>query len=278
MFHNIVANFRSLSGICEGFVKDAIRMNPMLPPNLITKRFQDFYSRDLRNSFYKEVNLYLDKAIYQYIFSRVLLKNGNFSWGAVTQYYATFFSISGLIRLFENGFSKIGNVSVEVESQANSYRIRTIGAEGLHRVVWHKYYVLFKGFDYKPHIFYVVYSPYENNNYYFESDRRNDLNYDPSSGYHEIYQTASTIHKLIKERTADNYSKNAFSRVNEWVDLDTIVQNRIRLLANIISEIDKLSDFPLFCRDRHSIRKQIVQKYEKDRKIKDRIVAWLEGE
>jgi len=232
----------------------------------------------LRNTFYKEVNLYLDKAIYQYILSRALLRNGYFSWGAVTQYYASFFSISGLIRLFENGFARIGNMSVAVEWQTNSYRIRRIATEGLHRVVWHRYYSLFKGFDYKPHIFYVVYSPYESSNYFFEPDRRNDLNYDPSSGYQEIYQTSATIRSLIKERTADIYSKNAFQRVNEWVDMDTIVQNRIRLVANIISEIDKLSDFPSFCRDRLSVRKKIVQKYEKERRIKDRIVMWLEGE
>jgi hypothetical protein len=169
-------------------------------------------------------------------------------------------------------------MNVAVESQADSYRIRRIPTEGLHRVVWHKYFSLFKGFDYKPHIFYVVYSPYGNNNYFFEPDRRNDLNYDPASGYQEIYQTSTTIRNLIKERTADSYSKNAFQRINEWIDMDAIVQNRIRLVANIISEIDKLSDFPLFCRNRLSVRRKIVEIYEKDRRIKDRIVAWLEGE
>ncbi len=220
----------------------------------------------------------MDKAIYQYILSRELLNNGNFSWGAVTQYYANFFTISGLIRLFETGFSRIGIISLEVELQKSSYRIRKINAKGLHRVVWRKYYILFKEFDYKRHIFYLIYVPYDNGNYYYESDRRNELNYAPGAGYQEIYQTNSTIRNLINERVKDNYSKDSFSRTNEWGNLDVITQYRIRLLANIISEIDKLSDFPGFCRDRLSIRKNIVQKYERNRKIKDRIVGWLEGE
>lgn len=278
MYHNIVEKFRTVSGICEGFVKDAIRVNPVLPPNQITTYYQPFYSQDLRNTFLKEINLYLDKAMYQYILSRELLNNGNFSWGAVTQYYANFFTISGLIRLFETGFSRIGNISLEVESQESSYRIRKINAEGLHRVVWSKYYLLFKEFNYKRHIFYLIYVPYDNSNYYYESDRRNELNYAPGAGYQEIYQTNSTIRYLINERVKDNYSKDSFSRANEWVDLDAITQYRIRLLANIISEIDKLSDFPVFCRERFSNRKKIVQKYERNKKIKDRIVGWLEGE
>ncbi|MFZ5995072.1 MAG: hypothetical protein ACOYU4_08815 [Thermodesulfobacteriota bacterium] len=278
MFHGIVKKFRSASGVCDGFIKDAVRTNPVLPPNLLTYRFQQFYAKEIRNTFFKEANLYLDKAIYQYILSRGLLKDGNFSWGAVTQYYANFFAISGLIRLFESGFSRIGNASIEVDSQEDIYRIRKISSEGLHRVVWGKYYILFNAFDYKREVFYNVYVPYEPGNYYFESDRRNNLNYDPGVGYQEIYQTTYTIRDLIKERVRDNYPKTSFSRSNEWLDLDTITQYRIRLLANIISEIDKLSDFPLFCRERLSNRKKLVQKYEKDRKLRERVVEWLEGE
>jgi hypothetical protein len=59
MFHNIVAKFTNVSGMVTGFVKDEIRMNPVLPPNFITTQFQTFYAKDLRNAFYKEVNLYL---------------------------------------------------------------------------------------------------------------------------------------------------------------------------------------------------------------------------
>jgi hypothetical protein len=278
MFHNIVANFRTVSGICEGFIKDAIRTNPVLPLNLISYRFQEFYSSDLRNTFLKEVNLYLDKAIYQYILSKDLLGRGDFSWGAVTQYYANFFAISGLIRLYENGFSRLGNMSLEVESQAGSHRIRKISSEGLHRVVWNKYYSLFQSFDYKRHIFYVIYVPYQNSNYYFEPDRRNNLNYDPGMGYQELHQGASTIRNLIKERVRDNYSEDSFSRANEWIDLDAISQYRIRLLANIVAEIDRLSEFPTFCRERLANRKKLIQKYEKDKKFKDRVVQWIEGE
>ena len=74
------------------------------------------------------------------------------------------------------------------------------------------------------------------------------------------------------------FSGTTFSKADEWVDLDAITQNRIRLLANIISEIDKVSDFPVFSRERLSNRKKIVQKYEINKKIRDRIVEWLEGE
>lgn len=169
-------------------------------------------------------------------------------------------------------------MSVELESQATLYKIRRISSEGLHRAVWSKYYSLFKGFDYKPHIFYVVYVPYEHNNYYFECDRRNDLNYDPRLGYQEIYQTTTTIRDLMKERAKDNYSRDSFSRSNAWTDLHTITQYRIRLLANIVSEIDKLSDFPVFCQQRLSNRRKIVQKYEENRNLRDRIMQWLEGE
>ncbi|MCL4474718.1 MAG: hypothetical protein M1508_00625 [Nitrospirae bacterium] len=278
MFHSIVAKFRTASGVCDGFVKDAVRTNPVLPPNLITKRFQPFHAKEIRNTFFKEVNLYLDKAIYQYILSRRLLRDGNFSWGAVTQYYANFFAISGLIRLFENGFSRIGNTSIEVDSQANIYRIRKISSEGLHRVVWGKYYALFNDFDYKREVFYAVYVPYEPGNYYFESDRRNNLNYDPGVGYQELYQTRKTIQSLVRERARDLYSSTSFSSQNEWIDLDSLTQQRIRLLGNVIFEIDRVSEFPSFGRERLLKRNAIVHKYEQDKKLRDRISAWLEGE
>ena len=278
MFYSIVKKFRPASGVCDGFVKDAVRTNPVLPPSFITNRFQPFYAKEIRNTFFKEVNLYLDKAIYQYIISRRLLRDGNFSWGAVTQYYANFFAISGLIRLFENGFSRIGNASIEVDSQANIYRIRKISSEGLHRVVWRKYYALFNDFDYKREIFYPVYVPYELGNYYFESDRRNSLNYDPGVGYQEIYRTRKSIKSLVKERVRDLYSNTSFSRQNEWIDLDSLTQHRIRLLGNIIFEIDRVSEFPFFCRERLLKRNAIVQNYEQDKKLRDRINAWLEGE
>lgn len=277
MFHKIVANFRDVSGVCEGFVKDAIRTNPALPLSLITHKFQPFYSNELKNRFFKEVNLYLDKAMYQYIISRSLLHEGIFSWGTVTQYYANFFAISGLIRLHENGFSRIGNLDVEVQQQSDIYEIRKTNTEGLHRIVWSKFYALYKGFDYKPQIFYTVYSPINNNNYY-ESDRRNEINYNPASGYQEIYQTYSTVKSLIKERTKDAYFTDKIELANEWIDSDTRTQYRIRLLANIISEIDTLSYFPTHVKERLRNREKFIQRYETDKRYRIRFLGWLTGE
>lgn len=278
MFHSIVAKFRNVSGVCEGFVKDVIRTNPVLPLNQITTTFQDFYSQDLRNSFFKEVNLYLDKAIYQYILGRRLLGEGNFSWGAVTQYYANFFAISGLIRLFEAGFSRIGKLDVEVQAQSNIYKIKKIKVEGLHRIVWLRFYSLYAVFDYKPHIFDVIYSPIKSEDYFYESDRRNEINYNPASGYNEIYQTNTSLRNLIRERTQDAYRIDHFERISEWVDLDNITQYRIRLLANIVFEIDRFSDFPLHAKGRFINRKNIIQKYEGNKKHRERFMGWLEGE
>ena len=277
MFNNIVTRFINVSGVCEGFVKDVIRTNSILPLQFISTTPQAFYSQNLRDAFLKEVNFYLDKAIYQYILSKELLNKGNFSWGAVTQYYANFFAISGLIRLHEHGFSRIGNLDVEVQYQPNIYRIKKINVKGLHRVVWSKYYFLYKGFNYKPHIFYIVYSPLKTYDFYYESDRRNDINYNPATGYNEIYQTFNTIRNLIKERTKDTYSKNQIYQTDEWVDIDNITQYRIRLLGNIIFEIDKLSNFPTFAKERSTKRKNIIHRYENNKKYRERIMGWLEG-
>jgi hypothetical protein len=279
MFNNIVAKFINVSGVCEGFVKDAIRTNPILPLPFISTTPQAFYSQNLRAAFFKEVNSYLDKAIYQYILSKELLNKGNFSWGAVTQYYANFFAISGLIRLHEHGFSRIESLDVEVQYQPNdrTYRIKKINVKGLHRVVWSTFYSLYNGFDYKPHIFYIVYSPLKSNNFYYESDRRNDINYNPATGYNEIYQTFNAINNLIKERTKDTYSKDRIYQTDEWSDLDNITQYRIRLLGNIIFEIDKLTDLPTYAKERSIKRKNIIHRCE-NKKYRERIIGWLEGE
>ncbi|MDP2682155.1 MAG: hypothetical protein Q8P28_05005, partial [Deltaproteobacteria bacterium] len=74
-----------------------------------------FVSSNLVNIFYKEANLYLDKALYQYILSHRLIADGNFSWGAVTQYYSSFFAISGLIRLHEVAFVRISSNDYEIQ-------------------------------------------------------------------------------------------------------------------------------------------------------------------
>ncbi|MDP2682089.1 MAG: hypothetical protein Q8P28_04665, partial [Deltaproteobacteria bacterium] len=41
--------------------------------------------------------------------------DGNFSWGAVTQYYSSFFAISGLIRLHEVAFVRISSNDYEIQ-------------------------------------------------------------------------------------------------------------------------------------------------------------------
>ncbi len=278
MVEKIIKKFISVSGVHDKFIKDAIRENPYVPPSSITRSFQSFSLSDLKKSFYKEVNLYLDKSIYQYIISRQLLNNGHFSWADVTQYYANFFSISGLIRLHEHGFSMIGNNGIEIQNDsANKYKVRKISNNGLHRVVWDKFYSLFQNFNYKPHIFYFICTPLENNNNYYESDRRNTINYGPGEGYKEIYSTQSAIQRLKKENLKDSYCSNKFIRVNEWADIDNVSQNRIRLLANVIHEVDTLSDFPIEVKERLNIRKKFISKFEAKVKIRNRIIGWLEG-
>ncbi len=278
MVYKIINKFMSVSGVHNKFIKDAIRENPYVPPSSITKSFQSFSLSDLKKSFYKEVNLYLDKSIYQYIISRELLNSGHFSWAAVTQYYANYYSISGLIRLHEHGFSKIGNKGIEIQNDsANKYKVRKISNNGLHRVVWDKFYSLFQNFDYKPHIFYFICVPLQSNNNYYESDRRNTINYGPGEGYNEIYYTQSKIQRLKKENQKDTYSINKFIRVNEWVDIDNVTQNRIRLLANVIHEVDKLSEFPIEVKERFNNRKKFISKFEAKVGIRNRIIGWLEG-
>lgn len=205
------------------------------------------------------------------------MQDGQFTWSAITQYYANFFAISGLIRLCEYGFSRIGNIDVEILYDSGIYKIRKIKVEGLHRIVWKTFYTLYKNFNYKPNIFYIIYSPIINNNVYYESNRRNDFNYNPGKGYNEIYFTRNTILKQKKEFLVDTYSSSKFIKVNEWIDLDNITQYRIRLLANIISEIDKITEFPAHAKERFIIRKNLIHKYEKDKRHRERFLAWLEG-
>ena len=249
----------------------------MLPLHEIKSVYQKIYSSNLRDAFFKEVNLYLDKSLYHYIISKSLLSYGNFSWGAITQYYANFFVISGLIRLHEHGYSRIGNSDFEIVHSASDYKVKKLKVEGLHRIVWKKYYSLFDSFDFKPDIFNTLYSPFMDGDYYYETNRRNNINYDPSSGYKELYSSGKTINQSIKEKTKDHYNMKNFGQFNEWIDLDNITQHRIRLLANIVSYIDSNTQYPVQAKDRLLRRKKLILRYENNRKYQKRYAAWLEG-
>lgn len=270
--------FSEVSGVYNKYLKDEIREIPTLLLKQVTQKFTPFLSSNLLNIFYKEANLYLDKALYQYIISRKLMAKGDFSWGAVTQYYASFFAISGLLRLQEAAFVRIDASDYEVSKtdDGNIYNIRTARTKGLHRIAWKTFYSLYKDFSCEDTIFSYVVNPYKGEIYY-DTNRRNDINYAPGKGYDEIYQTAATINRFKKERTSDLYSSTKFHKENEWIDATVLTQHRIRLLANLICKIDKDSIFPAQVKDRISDRNNLIQKYEEDLKYRKRYNSWIDG-
>lgn len=274
-----LSKFSKVSGVCNKFLKDEIRETPTLLLPQITQKFTPFLSSNLLNVFYKEVNLYLDKALYQYIIARKLMAKGNFSWGAVTQYYASFFAISGLLRLNEAAFVRIDISDYEVSKtdDGNIYNIRTARTKGLHRIVWKTFYSLYKDFSCEDTIFSYVVNPYKGEIYY-DTNRRNDINYAPGKGYDEIYKTTTIVNRFKKERLNDRYASTSFYDDNDWVNSDVLTQHRIRLLANLICKIDKDSIFPAQVKDRISDRKNLIQKYEEDLKYRKRYNSWIDGE
>lgn len=279
MYLTSFSKFSQVSGIYNKFLKGELVETPTLFLQQVKhNKFESFVSANLTNIFYKEANLYLDKALYQYILSRKLITSENFSWGAVTQYYASFFVISGLIRLHEVAFVRIGANDYEIQSDTGMvYKIRLMKTKGLHRTVWETYYKLYKNFTHANKVFSCVMTPYMSD-IYFDTNRRNDINYAPSKGYDEIYQTKTTTNRLKKERTSDSYSPTNFYKENEWVDVSVLTQHRIRLLANLICKIDGQSDFPVQAKERVDNREKIIQRYEDDIRYRKRYLSWIRGE
>lgn len=266
-----------MSGVYNKFLKDELSEAPTLFLPLKCKT-EAFVSSNLINIFYKEVNLYLDKALYQYILSHRLIADGNFSWGAVSQYYSSFFAISGLVRLHEVAFVRIGSNDYEIQHDTGTvYKIRLMKTKGLHRPVWETYYKLYNNFTHENKVFLWIVRPYMND-IYFDTNRRNDINYAPGKGYDEIYQTTATINRLKKERASDLYSPTEFYKENEWTDTTVLTQHRIRLLANLTYKIDSQSDYPAQVKERVNNREKLIQKYEDDIRYRKRYLSWIKGE
>jgi len=60
-------------------------------------------------------------------------------------------------------------------------------------------------------------------------------------------------------------------------DIDASTQYRIRLLANIISEIDNVNVHRSIVKERFESRKKMILHYEENIKYQKRYLSWLEG-
>ncbi len=89
---------------CNGCVKTYIRekLISYVGPEKIYKITDQEFKACLLN----EANLQLSKAIYNWSIYKRLVSKGLWSWAFVTLYYAQFYSISGLLNLQGNAFSR----------------------------------------------------------------------------------------------------------------------------------------------------------------------------
>jgi hypothetical protein len=234
------------SANCNECVKSYIK------DNLISYEGQDKIYRitdqDFKTCLLNEANLQLSKAIYNWSIYKMLVSRGLWSWAFVTLYYAQFYSISGLINLQGNAFSR----PLLLESNGREKQVLFhVYPENFkedkfyfemrrykpHEDLWKQYHGLYRKYRYKLERYSYLYE-YDRNNEFKILELRHYINYDISfliNDFMEYLLSPEDLENFASKMEQDIFSANYSD--DEHLELEYIASLRIRLLFDILHEI-----------------------------------------
>lgn len=153
---------------------------------------------------------FLSKAFYNYYAQYSLAEAGYDTWSKVTNYYSSFFSVHALLRLQGRCITRIlGGTKYLVftyDLLQNQYVVIPIRGKD-HVAAWRLFYDLYDRYNHSMTKFELVHKRWFNDNSKpdTETEFRNELNYRPYFGFHEIWDP-----NLIPE-FIDDYMKTSVS-------------------------------------------------------------------
>lgn len=160
---------------------------------------------------------YLKKAFLNYCAQYVLFLNGYLGWSEVTNYYSSFFSINGLLRIqgkaiihvlphtilyvfpldFESHSFFIEKAKVKTSLKSDEFKPFSEN----HADIWREYYHHFSRFDYKRTRYANIYNVNEENEITWEVERRNTANYNITYPIDELENRGKALEKIDDYRS-----------------------------------------------------------------------------
>ncbi|MDB9447589.1 hypothetical protein [Anabaena sp. CS-542/02] len=202
-----------------------------------------FIISDVNNYILTDIEKLLSKAVLNICSSDNLIKQGYFSWGFVTSYYANFFLVQGLNRTqlsFTTWVSRSVNCHGKDYLKKNIYIKAIANSTDEHQRQFQRFFENFKHFRSRSGIdrfWNIGIQPFELGN---ESEIRNKINYEIyPDAFYELDLDVQDFNKIIQENEISPFKQdNQKSRIINYSRQNLkLAMARLRMLTYILNII-----------------------------------------
>ena len=250
LFSSIPSVWKDCSGYSPRFASEQVEGYVGLPGEAFsTTSWVPFTSPQLRESLFREATHYVDRALYQLVVGKNLVRAGRLAWGLVAYYYSSFFSTQASIRFKGIFFVKV-NYDLEVNPPPthrlevvnllkNQYQIRkAAGGGGEHQRVWNAFYSEFGNVSALPSWarYEVITAETDPEIRLIEMHQRHMINYVPGHGYVELFSPGDAA-ELQNSLGGDVIADQAGAMADDYLQLEMRAFLRLRFCLQLLTAI-----------------------------------------